>query len=44
MTDSFSGIAPGSALPFVVAQIVTALLASWMLAWLFGGQHVLTES
>jgi glycerol uptake facilitator-like aquaporin len=35
MTDSFSGIAPGSAGPFIVAQFVAALVASWILSWLF---------
>jgi len=35
LTDSFAGIAPGSAPPFIAAQLATALLSVWLLGWLF---------
>lgn len=36
LTNSFSGIAAGSAPPFVVAQLAAALLAPAIFGWLFG--------
>ena len=41
MSDSFAGISPVSVLPFIVAQIVGAVLATGLAQWLFnstGGQ------
>jgi len=35
MTDSFAGIAPHSAVPFVAAQFLAAVAAYGMLGWLF---------
>ena len=35
LTDSFSGIAPTSAPPFIAAQLVAALVASLVFRWLF---------
>jgi glycerol uptake facilitator-like aquaporin len=35
LTNSFSGIAPASAPPFIAAQIAGALLAAWLGSWLF---------
>lgn len=35
MTDSFSGIAPHSAVPFVAAQFLAAITAYGVLGWLF---------
>ncbi len=34
LTDSFSGIAPGSALPFLAAQLLGAALATAVMGWL----------
>ena len=36
MTDSFAGIAPHSAVPFVAAQLLAAVAAYGALGWLFG--------
>ena len=35
LTDTFSGIAPNGALPFLAAQIVGALAATYLCRWLF---------
>src|SRR5690606_27104483 len=35
LTDSFSGIAPQSAPPFILAQIAAVLLGGRVLTWLF---------
>jgi glycerol uptake facilitator-like aquaporin len=35
MTDSFSGIAPGSVLPFIAAQLLAAVAAYGVLGWVF---------
>lgn len=35
MTDSFSGIAPRSALPFIAAQVTAAFAGYFVLGWLF---------
>lgn len=37
LTDTFSGIAPAAALPFIAAQIVGALAATYLCRWLFAG-------
>jgi len=34
LTDTFSGIAPGDAPAFILAQIVGAVLATWVFGWL----------
>lgn len=34
LTDSFAGIAPASVIPFVIAQILGALIASYAFKWL----------
>ena len=34
LTDTFSGIAPGDAPAFILAQIVGAALATWVFGWL----------
>ncbi len=40
LTDTFSGIAPTAALPFVAAQIVGGLTATYLSRWLFtDGNH-----
>ncbi len=36
LTDTFAGIAPASVLPFIVAQMVGALVAAKFSDWLFG--------
>lgn len=38
LTDTFSGIAPTAALPFIAAQIVGAVFASYLCHWLFAGE------
>ena len=35
LTDTFSGIAPAAALPFIAAQIAGALTATYLCRWLF---------
>lgn len=35
MTDTFAGIAPGSVVPFIIAQIVGAVFATRLGGWLF---------
>src|SRR6185369_15346885 len=35
MTDSFSGIAPRSALPFIAAQVTATFAGYFVLGWLF---------
>ena len=40
LTDTFSGIVPNAALPFIAAQIVGALAATYLSCWLFAdGNH-----
>ena len=34
LTDTFSGIAPGDAPAFILAQIIGAVLATWIFGWL----------
>ena len=34
LTDTFSGIAPGDAPAFILAQVVGAALATWIFGWL----------
>ena len=36
-TDSFSGILPAHALGFIAAQLGAAIIAPWLLGWLFAG-------
>ncbi|HEX4861090.1 MAG TPA: MIP/aquaporin family protein [Rhizomicrobium sp.] len=42
MTDSFAGIAPHSAAPFVAAQLLAAVAAFGVLGWLFGAGETKT--
>ncbi len=44
LTDTFSGIAPADAPPFIAAQVVGALLAAATFAWLLGGRPVTAEA
>ena len=37
-TDSFSGILPADAPPFIIAQLTAAVVASFALRWLFAGE------
>ena len=39
LTDTFSGIRPVDAPGFVAAQLVGAVLATWLAIWLFRGPH-----
>ncbi|HEY0648830.1 MIP/aquaporin family protein [Phenylobacterium sp.] len=41
LTDTFAGIAPGSAPVFIAAQIAGALAALGVTGWLFGSRHEL---
>ncbi len=34
MSDSFTGIAPGNVLGFIVVQVIGSLAATWLFAWL----------
>ena len=36
LTNTFAGIAPGSAPAFIVAEVVGALAAAWFMEWLIG--------
>jgi glycerol uptake facilitator-like aquaporin len=36
LSDTFAGIAPGSAGPFILAQVIGALLGLVLWGWLFG--------
>ena len=36
LTDTFAGIAPGSAPAFIVAEVAGALAAAWFMEWLIG--------
>ena len=38
-TDSFSGILPADALPFIIAQLAAAVVASFALRWMFAGEE-----
>ncbi len=35
LTDTFSGIAPGDAPAFIIAQLIGATLATWVCGWLY---------
>ena len=37
-TDSFSGILPADAPPFIIAQLAAAVVASYALRWLFSDE------
>ena len=39
LTDTFSGIRPIDAPPFIVAQFIGALLAVWLFKWMFAGRQ-----
>jgi glycerol uptake facilitator-like aquaporin len=39
LTDTFSGIRPVDAPGFIAAQLVGAVLATWLALWLFRGTH-----
>ena len=38
-TDSFSGILPADAPPFIIAQLAAAVVASFALRWMFAGEE-----
>ena len=38
LTDTFSGIAPTAALPFIAAQIIGAVAATYLCRWLFADE------
>jgi glycerol uptake facilitator-like aquaporin len=43
LTDTFAGIRPHDVLPFMLAQLIGALLATALFAWLSPGRHVATD-
>ena len=43
LTDTFAGIRPHDVLPFMLAQLIGALSATALFAWLSSGKHVATD-